>query len=134
MKKLFFFPILLGTLLNVSPVLAQSQYNIKEMTPEVQQALEGRKGRFDELSDLKEQGIVGENNRGYVELMTDNAAAEKLVDQENHDRKTIYATIAKQNGIEDEIETIEKVFAQVQRDKAGDGEMIQSEDGMWSKK
>jgi len=67
-------------------------------------------------------------------LLQENPAAQKLVDQENRDRKTVYANIAKQNGIEGEIATIERVFAQVQRDKAGDGEMIQSEDGEWSKK
>jgi len=134
MRRLILLPIILGTIFSMTPARAESQYKIKEMTPEVQEALDGRKGRFDKLSEFKSQGIIGENNRGYVELLTDDADAKKLVDQENENRQTIYATIAKQNGIEDEIATIERVFAQVQRDKADDGEMIQSEDGIWSKK
>jgi len=135
MKKLLFLPTLLIMLLSMAPSVAQAaEYNIKEMTPEVQQALDGRKGRYSQLSEFKAQGVIGENNRGYVELLTDDSGAQRIVDQENRDRKTIYTTIARQNGIEDELGTIERVFAQVQRDKASDGEMVQSEEGEWTKK
>ena len=113
-------------------VLAQVKYSIKEMTPEVNAALESRRDRFDKLRELKSKGTIGENNRGYVEVLV--KVEEPMVEAENQDRKLIYETIAKQNGLEGALDTIEKVFAQVQRDKAEKGENIQNEDGTWVSK
>ena len=113
------------------PVQAAEQYSIKEMTPEVMSALESRRGRYDALQQLKQQGKVGENNRGYVEAFSGEADVQGIVASENADRKIIYQTIAAQNNLKDAIGTIEKVFAQTQREKAGPGEKIQSADGSW---
>ena len=116
------------------PVVSAEQYDIKEMTPEVKTALESRKDRFEELRQLKASGVVGENNRGYVEALLNDAAAKTLVDAENQDRKTIYQTIEQQNNLTDALGTIEKVFADVQRGKAGPGDKIQDESGSWTAK
>jgi uncharacterized protein YdbL (DUF1318 family) len=113
---------------------AQSKYSIKEMTPEVQAALDGRRARYDALKELKQKALVGENNQGYVEALTDEAQAADLVKSENIDRKVIYQTIAAQNNLGDAITTIETVFAQVQHDKAEAGDKIQDESGNWSAK
>ncbi len=112
-------------------VLAESKYSFKEVTPEAQAALDGRRSRFDELTDLKAKGIVGENNRGYVELLVSDDSARKIVEAENRDRKIIYKTIAEQNGLTGQLETIEKVFAQVQYEKAPSGSKVQDESGRW---
>src|SRR3989338_2184113 len=105
-----------------SLLYAEIKYDIKEMTPAVQAALESRKNRFEELRKFKAQGIIGENNRGYAELLLDNRPAKELVYAENRDRETIYRAIEEQNDLKDALATIEKVFAQVQRDKALSGE------------
>lgn len=119
----------------VAPMaFAQAKYNIKEMTPAVEAALEGRRSRYDQLTALKSEGRVGENNRGYVQTLLEDSEVDSLVEAENLDRKVIYQTIAEQNGLTDALETIENVFAQVQRDKANAGDMIQLEDGSWVKK
>lgn len=110
---------------------AQAKYSIKTMTPEVESALDGRRARFDQLNELKNKGALGENNKGYVEALGDDAQAKSLAAAENADRKVIYQTIADQNGLAGALETIEKVFAQVQRDKAEQGQKIQNEDGSW---
>lgn len=133
-RNSFMIPLGLFLLLSIiatSLSLAQAKYDIKEMTPEVQAALDGRRERFNELRGLKADGKVGENNRGYVELLKDDTAAKSLVDAENHDRKTVYKTIEKQNNLTDAMATIEKVFAQVQQEKAQPGDKIQDEDGRW---
>jgi len=114
--------------------MAENKYSIKEMTPQVQSALDGRKGRFSQLAALKASGDIGENNQGYVEALTGNGDAAAVAEAENQDRKVVYETIAKQNGLEGALETIEKVFAGVQRDKAQSGEKIQLEDGTWTNK
>ena len=114
-----------------SVVWAEAKYEIKVMTPEVKTALDNRKGRYDRLKAFKSQGVVGENNRGYVELLTHQEDAEQLVNAENADRKIIYRAIEEQNNLSNAQNAIEKVFAQVQRDKAGSGDKIQTEDGRW---
>lgn len=137
MKKLFSFIFMAGVLATIGVssfpqnVLAEGKYDIKEMTPEVKTALENRRGRFEELKNLKAQGIVGENNRGYAEVLGDDSSARTLVENENADRGVIYKTIEVQNNLSGALETIEKVFAQVQRDKASPGDKIQTEDGRW---
>src|SRR5436190_1596336 len=78
--------------------------------------------------------IKEENNQGYVVALTESAEAKNVVDAENADRKVVYQTIADQNGLSGEVATIEKVFGQVQRDKAQTGYKIQLEDGSWSVK
>lgn len=120
-------------LLLVTPVWAQGAYSIKQMTPQVQEALNNRRDRYDQLRALKESGDVGENNQGYVTALK-KGSAESLVAAENHDRQVIYQTIADQNNLSDHIATIEHVFAQVQRDKAQAGEKIQEENGSWVSK
>ena len=129
--------ILLGMMIGtvVSDVSAEAAYNIKTMTPQVERALENRRDRYNELSLLKARGAVGENNRGYLEVLDNsNSDAKAAANAENADRKVVYETIAEQNGLSDEMGTIEKVFAQVQRDKAQLGDMIQDESGNWVKK
>ncbi len=134
--KLFNFVFVLMMALSVCPSLLAASYDIKEMTPEVKSALDSRRGRFEQLSALKAAGKVGENNKGYVEVLSGGGVgAEGLVSAENSDRKTIYKTIVAQNGLPgDALSTVEKVFAQVQRDKAAPGDSIQNESGAWVKK
>ena len=115
-------------------VYAQTQYSIKEMTPDVQTALENRRNRYEDLKILKQNGLVGENNRGYVDALTEDASAKELVTAENKDRKIIYETIVEQNDLQGALETIEKTFAQVQREKADAGDKIQMENGDWATK
>ncbi len=119
--------------LNLSAVAAQS-YTIKEMTPDVEQALDGRRNRYDQLRALKDERRVGEDNKGYVQVLVPDNEAQAVVNGENKDRKVIYETIAQQNNLSDSLKTIEQVFAQVKRDKAEPGDMIQNEKGEWVEK
>lgn len=126
--------IFLGVLFAVFMLTVSSYaetYSIKKMTPEVQNALDSRRSRYDKLLQMKNKGFIGENNRGYVQVLKDNPEVAYLVQDENSDRLTIYQTIARQNDLMDAIYTIEQVFAQVQRDKADSGHKIQNEAGEW---
>ena len=108
---------------------------LKVMTPEVNQALESRKNRFDQLKSYKAQGLVGEDNQGHVAALGGGSEVKALVDAENQDRETIYKTIVQQNGLgADAIGTIRATFAEVQREKSEPGERIQSPSGEWVKK
>ena len=117
----------------VSNVWAAS-YDIKEMTLEVKSALDSRRARNEQLRSFKAQGIIGENNKGYVQILglSVSSAADDLIAAENQDRKMIYNTIVTQNNLPSEsLSTVEQVFAQVQRDKAASGDRIQDVSGNW---
>ncbi len=115
----------------VSVVLAQG-YDIKTLTPDVKVALDARKARFSELKALKAKGLVGENNRGYVEVLGGGADAKALVNAENANRKAVYLAIVEQNELADgALATVEGVFAGVQRAKAVAGEKVQDPSGNW---
>ena len=133
-KNIFILLCFMSFALLTNQSWAENKYSIKEMTPAVQAALDGRKDRFEQLSELKKKGLIGENNQGYVEVLVKGQGAEEPAAAENKDRQVIYQTIADQNGLKDELSTIEKVFAEVQRDKAQSGEKIQNADGSWTTK
>ena len=127
-----FFPIFL--LLETTWVFAAS-YDIKQMTPQVQQALNGRQRRYEELQILKASGLIGENNQGYAEALKNQSNAGQLAGQENEDRKVIYHAIVAQNNLGPSgLWEVQRAFAEVQRDKARPGDFVQSASGEWAQK
>jgi uncharacterized protein len=132
MRKVIMAVLFMG--LMGTAAFAQS-YDIKEMTPAVTSALEGRKARFLEIKALKADGIVGETNQGYVEALEGDEATAELVAMENKDRRAIYEAIVTQNDLGvSALATVEGVFAKVQRYKANVGEKVQDESGEWISK
>lgn len=130
--------ILMGTVLLAavcSGLLLAATYELKTMTPEVEKAIAGRQARYSQLESLKAQGTVGENSRGYVAVLKESAGVRSLVDAENNNRRIIYRAIVDQNQLGPEgLGVVEDVFAEVQRDKAKPGEMIQTPDDAWVRK
>ena len=57
---------------------AEAAYDLKEMTPAVKAAIENRQARYHGLQQWKLQGVVGENNQGYVEVLENGQGAEDL--------------------------------------------------------
>jgi uncharacterized protein YdbL (DUF1318 family) len=131
MKKLFMVCVLICVAAASAP--AQATYDIKEMTPAVKSALDGRKSRFAELKTMKTQGVVGENNHGYVQALGGGKDVIALVAAENRDRKQVYEAIVTQNNLgAGALATVEAVFARVQRDKADPGDKVQDASGRWN--
>ena len=129
--------ILLAFFSMAHPFLAAAaqSYDLKEMTPAVEQAIEGRKARFGVLHGFKQQGIVGEGNHGFAEVLGASLEAVPIIQAENQDRLVIYKAIVEQNGLGPSgYDDIQKVFAEVQRGKAQPGELIQRPSGEWVKK
>jgi uncharacterized protein YdbL (DUF1318 family) len=56
------------------------------------------KARLPIITKLKAQGLVGENNRGLLEYRTGKKLHQKVINQENADRKRVYQSIAKKQG------------------------------------
>ncbi len=134
MRNTFVLALALFCIALLSPEVAFSQgaqYNIKTMTPAIKMSLESRRDRYDQLQGLKKSGVIGENNQGYIEVLQAGKGAESIAERENKDRRVIYDAIVEQNNLENSLNIVEKVFAQVQRDKALSGEKIQDENGNW---
>lgn len=129
--------VLVGAALAGLPAVpaAAANYDLKEITPAVQRALDGRKSRYDELRRLKSQGAVGETNQGLVEVRANAPGAAEQVEAENRDRLVIYQAIVDQNQLGPQgLDLVKAAFAEVQREKAQPGDPIQSLSGEWTRK
>ncbi len=89
------------------------------------------KARLPEIIALKAQGVVGENNRGYLEFIG-SRVKEALVTAENSDRRKVYMAIARQQGAG--LEIVEKRRAAQIESKGRPGEWFQDPGGKWYKK
>ncbi len=115
--------------------LHAGQYDLKEMTPEVQAALSARQSRYTQLKGLKSQSILGETHHGYLKVLRPSPEASALADAENHDRGIIYRAIILQHALGSEgLAAVEKSFGAVQLEKASPGEMVQLPSGEWVQK
>ena len=90
------------------------------------------KNRLPVIKKLKADGIVGENNQGYLQFVGGNKANADVVAAENKDRETVYTAIAKQQGTTAEL--VGKRRALQIAKKAAPGEWVQDASGNWIQK
>ena len=93
------------------------------------------KARFRErlpvIIAIKDEGIVGENNKGFLEFVGKTKKSEEVVKAENEDRLKLYQIIA--GGTTVSVEVVgQRRALQIARE-AGPGHMIQDERGKWAK-
>lgn len=136
MRKIYAFVLAVGLLsLTVMPVCFATSYDYKTMTPDIEKALKNRQARYYQLQNLKQEGVIGENNKGYVTNLKDNATAAEVTTAENRDRRVLYEALAEQNKLGSTgLLEVQRAFAEVQQEKAGPGDMIQTASGTWKKK
>lgn len=81
------------------------------LSPEVEQAALRRRGRSNEVISLQQEGVIGENRAGLIEIRNADGAnsAQQLARQENDDRMLIYNSLAKKNNTS--LEEIQKLYA-----------------------
>jgi uncharacterized protein YdbL (DUF1318 family) len=87
------------------------------------------KNRLPVIKELKAKGIVGEDNKGFLQFVGGKKAKADVVAAENKDRKTVYAAIAKQQGTTAEL--VGKRRAVQIAKKADKGEWVQDTAGNW---
>ena len=90
------------------------------------------KQRLPEIVALKDKGVIGENNKGYLQFMGAAKEKEDIVNAENADRKKVYEAIANQQGVA--IEIVEKRRALQIAEIAKPGNWLQDEAGKWYQK
>jgi len=88
--------------------------------------------RLPEIKVLKDKGLVGENNKGFLEFVGQQKEKQEVVKAENRDREIVYKAIAKQQGTT--VELVGKHRAIQIANKARPGEWLQDANGKWYQK
>ena len=90
------------------------------------------KSRLPTITQLKSEGVIGEDNRGYVDFVSSTRKQVSLVKAENTDRKKVYSAIARQQ--ETSAQLVGERRAKQIAERAKSGEWLQDESGKWYKK
>jgi len=121
---------------------AQANANIDISSPEIRAVTQSMQARFAELEKYFASGVVGLTVSGLVEIrdasaapLAERAVVKRLVAEDNNDRNTLYAEIAKANGHPEWEADIRKIFARrwVERG-AQSGWYYQDASGAWRQK
>lgn len=88
--------------------------------------------RLSKLDQLKASGVLGENNRGLVELRGSDAEAGDVMAAENRDRGIVYAELARQTGTNPD--QVGRARARQIAASSASGVWLQKADGSWYKK
>lgn len=88
--------------------------------------------RLPMIMELKQKGLVGENNVGLLEFVGAAIEQADVVEAENKDRKIVYEAIAKKTGTAAEI--VGQRRARQIAENAKSGEWLQDETGQWKQK
>jgi len=120
---------------------AQGAPNLDVNTPEIRAVTASMQARFPQLKPFLDSGAVGLTADGKVEVRDANAAplaeratVKRLVAEENRDRDTLYAEIAKANGHPEWKADIQSTFARRWIERAGAGTYYQDAGGAWKQK
>ena len=107
---------------------------LKESSPLATQILKELRERYPKLQALTAKEVLGEDNRGYVDLRSFDAfatpeeknEAQQLVAAENKNRKDLYKEIARLNEESKvTISIVERIYAQKRLERAKPGEIFQ---------
>lgn len=107
-------------------------------SPEVAAAIERRKDRRSVIDEYASRGYIGENRNALLEVIGKSIPSDlrgnvqSAVNEENNDRKAIYAAIAEKNGAK--LSETAKVFFDDDYKRAPAGYWFQDSIGSWEQK
>lgn len=118
------------TLVFLASFLAGTAFVSAQSPEEIQRSL---KERLPKVDSLKLEGLVGENNSGYLEPRESvDLETRKLIAEENSDRKKLYEIAARRTGTS--LAEVEKTRAQLIRERSPRGIWLEDPAGKWFKK
>ena len=89
--------------------------------------------RLGAVNGLKDRGVAGENNRGYLEARgSASGGDQQVISDENSDRRTVYAALAQQTGAS--ADAVGRQRAAQIASIARRGQWIQDSSGNWRQK
>ncbi len=129
--------------LHLGPTVAYAAaVDLNVSTPAIRSLKASMAGRYPQLQPMYSKGAVGETNTGYVAIrdtgalsLKERADVNRLVEQENADRRALYTEIIKANNLDmGTLSEVQRLFANSWRDKSSPGWWIQLDNGQWAKK
>ena len=88
--------------------------------------------RLPVINELKAQGLVGENNQGFLEFRSGQTPSADVIEAENRDRQEVYKAIATRQNAAPAL--VGQTRAAQIAEKESPGTWIQGADGAWKKK
>lgn len=88
--------------------------------------------RLPVIKELKAKGVIGEDNKGYLQFVGPAKEKEDIIRAENEDRQKVYESIASQQGVTVDIVGVHR--AKQIHEKAAQGEWLQDASGKWYQK
>lgn len=88
--------------------------------------------RIPSINALKDNGLIGENNTGLLEYRSGQKPDQATIQDENTDRQTVYAAIAKKEGVSPTL--VGQRRAKMIADNGKSGHWYQAANGQWYQK
>ncbi len=128
--------------LKLGPARAHAQRETTVSNAAIRSLRDRMRNRNPQLVPFFNEEAIGENNRGYVEILDTSgldlrarANLNRLVDAENTDRRQLYQEVARALNIDPgQISRIQTIFAEEWQKSAEPGWFIQKADGSWVRK
>ncbi len=121
--------------------VAYAQAEFKVDSPKAKEIQGRQKSRLSEVTDLLANGQIGEGADGLLEVKASDAKPllmkkiEKVVKEENSDRKDLYDEVAKTNNISSSAkDQVQSSFAKSFQSAAPKGAWVEAKKGSWNKK
>ncbi len=126
----------------LGPTDAYAQVDLNVSTPAIRALRASMASRFPQLQPLYSKNAIGETNNGFVAIrdtaglsLKERADVNRLVDQENADRRALYTEIIRANNLDmGKLGEVQRLFANSWRDKSSPGWAIQLDSGQWGRK
>ena len=126
----------------------KKRISMSQMQEEAVKARQNQQFNLDDLDELKEAEVIGEQSDGLIALLPagigkaesstseQKKLASQILKEENRDRQSIWKRIVMSNEslAEKDLPEVRKTFAKLQRDNAVKGNWLQDEAGKWFRK
>jgi len=128
--------------ISFGPSEAFAQIDIEVTTPAIRALRESLKNRYSLLKPYYEMGVIGENNKGFIEIrdasklnLKQKGEINRLVEQENSDRSQLYEELLKANKFGKELlPEIQSIFSNSWREKSLTNWWVEKDSGEWIRK
>jgi uncharacterized protein YdbL (DUF1318 family) len=127
----------------LGPAEAQAAaVDLNVSTPAIRNIRASLANRFPQLQPLYAKGAIGETSTGLITArdtgalsLKEKADLNRLVEQENADRQTLYTEIIRANSLDSgQLGEVQRLFANSWRDKSAPGWWVQQNNGQWGRK
>ncbi len=117
---------------NITVITLFCCFLLPALTLEASSVKERMAARLPEITQLKDKGLLGENNMGYLAYIKESKPQQDIVEAENADRGKVYAAIARKQGVS--VDLVGKRRAKMLFERGKKGYWFQQQDGKWVQK